>query len=247
MNLSKRLQAIAGLIQSDSITDVGTDHAYLPIYLVESGKINFAVAADIRKGPLSRAEENIREHHLQGSIETCLSDGLSRIIPGKTKGLVIAGMGGLLICSILNRDPGMADAFPEWVLAPQSDVREVRKRILQFGRRISAECFVEDGGKFYPVIRAEKGDSEPLTDAELEFGPVLLAEKDETLHRYLKKAEDHLTSLLQVLAEKQTEKSLSRTEEIRAELTVIEEALNYYELQTDYGSDRNGIPFKCGL
>lgn len=230
MNLSKRLQTIAGLVHCDSITDVGTDHAYLPIFLAESGKVHFAIAADVRKGPLLRAEENIKEHHLEDVVETCLSDGLCEIVPGRTKGLVIAGMGGLLICSILKKKPETAASFEEWVLSPQSDIAEVRKLIMEFGRRISDERFVEDGGKFYTVIRAEKGASEPLSDAELAYGPVLLAEKNETLLRYLKKTERHLSVLLENLTEKHTEKSLARTFELHEELARVREALHYYEL-----------------
>ena len=102
MELSKRLQAVAGLVTAGSrLADIGTDHAYIPIYLARSGKIPEAVAMDVNRGPLERAEENIRAYELEDRIKTRLSDGFSALEQGEADSAVIAGMGGGLMSRIL--------------------------------------------------------------------------------------------------------------------------------------------------
>lgn len=103
MQLSLRLSAIAGLVtRGNRLVDVGCDHGYLPVSLYLDGKIPGAIAMDVRKGPLSRAQEHISQYGLDAYIETRLSDGLEALKPGEGDTLVIAGMGGPLMERILN-------------------------------------------------------------------------------------------------------------------------------------------------
>ena len=102
MELSKRLQAVAGFVsEGNRLVDVGTDHGYIPIYLVKTGKIPSAIAMDVKKGPLSRAEEHIGQAGLDAYIECRLSDGLRGLKPGEGESLLLAGMGGNLMIRIL--------------------------------------------------------------------------------------------------------------------------------------------------
>ena len=102
MELSKRLQAVADLVTAHyKLADIGTDHAYIPIYLTQQKKITEAVALDVNEGPLQRAEEHIRENGLEAEIETRLSNGFQALQPGEVQSAVIAGMGGGLVIRIL--------------------------------------------------------------------------------------------------------------------------------------------------
>ena len=156
MQLSKRLRAVAGLVPDGAVlADVGTDHAYIPIALVEEEKIPHALAMDINQGPLMRAEENIREHRLEEKIEIRLSDGLEKMKTGEADTILIAGMGGLLTVRIL-RAGKEALKGSTLVLQPQSDLPSVRGWLKGEGYTITAEDLVLEDGKYYPMMRAEK-------------------------------------------------------------------------------------------
>ncbi len=104
VKLSKRLERIASFVQPGSrVADIGTDHGYVPIWLVQKGVCPSALAMDVRKGPLERAEEHVEEVGLSGKIELRLSDGLAKLKAGEADTVVIAGMGGKLTCRILEQ------------------------------------------------------------------------------------------------------------------------------------------------
>ena len=114
MQLSLRLSAIAGLVtRGNRLVDVGCDHGYLPVSLYLDGKIPGAIAMDVRKGPLSRAQEHISQYGLDAYIETRLSDGLEALKPGEGDTLVIAGMGGPLMERILTDGAEVRESFRE--------------------------------------------------------------------------------------------------------------------------------------
>ena len=124
MQLSERMKAVAALVSPGSrVVDVGCDHGYLPIYLVMNKRIPSAVAMDVKSGPLSRAQENIKAHGLDTYIETRLSDGLKNLKKGEGDALIIAGMGGPLMEKILEEGkyypmmkavPGESEAYQPW-------------------------------------------------------------------------------------------------------------------------------------
>ena len=125
MELSMRLQAVADLVTAGSrLADIGTDHAYIPIYLLEKGTVTEAFAMDVNPGPLKRAEENIREHGLTEGIQTRLSDGFSAMKPGEADSAVIAGMGGNLVIRILSEGRDVVSCLRECVLQPQSEIEK---------------------------------------------------------------------------------------------------------------------------
>lgn len=154
MQISKRLEAVAGMVTPGLIlADVGTDHAYIPIYLVENQTVPHAVAMDIGRGPLARAQEHITAHGLEAQIETRLSDGLEALTPGEVQSIVIAGMGGPLAVRILTMGAAQAAACREVILQPQSDLRLVRSYLGSAGYRIVQEELVCEEGKFYPMMK----------------------------------------------------------------------------------------------
>lgn len=154
MQISKRLEAVAGMVTPGlTLADVGTDHAYIPIYLVENQTVPHAVAMDIGRSPLARAQEHIRAHGLEAQIETRLSDGLEALTPGEVQSIVIAGMGGPLAVRILTMGAALAAACREVILQPQSDLRLVRSYLGSAGYRIVQEELVCEEGKFYPMMK----------------------------------------------------------------------------------------------
>ena len=150
-----RLCAIAGMVtKGNRLADVGCDHGYLSIYLVEERIVPSAIAMDVRPGPLSRARENISRYGLEDYIETRLSDGLTKLEPGEGDTLVIAGMGGPLMERILNEGAKVREGFQELILQPQSDLPHFRHFLSEIGWEIVREEMIKEDGKFYPMMKA---------------------------------------------------------------------------------------------
>lgn len=154
MELSIRLQAVADLVTAGfRLADIGTDHAYIPIYLAERGKIPGAVAMDVNRGPLQKARENIAEHGLSGRIDARLSDGFASLQEGECESAVIAGMGGPLMIRILKEGLGVVNTLKECILQPQSEIEKMRAFLLEEGFFFIKENMVEESGKYYPMMK----------------------------------------------------------------------------------------------
>ena len=172
MIITPRLMKIAEMIPNGSrIADVGTDHGFLPIYLLKKNLIDFAVCSDIKKGPLSNAEKNIKKYGFESKTRLCLADGLSGILPGEVDTAVIAGMGGEMIANILEN--GIPKGIGVLFLQPMRNVDVLRKKIHQTGFKISNEMFVKEKDKFYIIICAEKGNEPKWNEDEYIVSPFL--------------------------------------------------------------------------
>jgi len=137
------------------IADIGTDHAFLPINLIEEGKCNHAIASDIKEGPVKVASRNIFNNRLQSRIETRLGAGLDVVKPGECQVIVIAGMGGLLICQILENNCEIAHATQKIIIQPMNAQKEVRYFLLSNGYEIVDERSVKDGKHVYLAIKCK--------------------------------------------------------------------------------------------
>lgn len=165
MQISKRLEAVADMVTPGChIADIGTDHAYIPIYLAQAGKIVRAVAMDVNKGPLERAKEHICSYGLESMIETRLSDGLDALQPGEADQIVIAGMGGPLIVRILRDGVEKLTEECELILQPQSEIQSVRAYLKEMNYCILREEMICEEGKYYPMMKAVR--KEMLSDRE---------------------------------------------------------------------------------
>jgi len=185
--ISERLRKICELAgQGQTVADIGTDHGYVPIRLIESGAFRHAIASDIGEGPLQRARQHIEERGLSSRIETRLGSGLSRIASGEADTIVIAGMGGKLILEILEADLTVARSARTLVLSPQSDVMEFRKGILQMGFRILSETWMAEDGKDYILFLLQPGQDGPYSDAELYYGKTERLDRDSVSARTLR-------------------------------------------------------------
>lgn len=154
IKISRRLRTVASLISKDyTLADVGTDHAYVPIYLIGQKMIPHAIAMDIGKGPLLRAKEHISLYGMSEYIETRLSDGVAALSPGEAGAILVAGMGGGLILHILEAGEEVCRNACELVLQPQSEIERVRAWLDGQGYVTDAEDFVQEDGKYYPMMR----------------------------------------------------------------------------------------------
>ncbi len=195
--LSPRLKLIANMVSSGSrLADIGCDHGYLAIYLAKTNICQSCIAADINKMPLAAAAENIRLYGCEDKVSTRLSDGLKAFRPDEADTVVISGMGGRLICRILTDGAHALPGIKELILEPQSDAAAVRKYLCENNYNITDEAFTSESGKYYPIIKAVPGKSPVrLSEAEYEFGPVLLKRKDPLLYEYLLNQKEVLSSV----------------------------------------------------
>lgn len=172
MKLDSRLMAIADLVRKDKgFADIGTDHAYLPVYLVENRIINCAIAADLRVGPLENAKETVVSHNLSDKIELRLSNGLDNFSENEVQEIAVAGMGGLLISSFIERTDWLKNSDVHLILQPMTHIEELRKTLFDNGFIIDNEVVAEDGDKLYIIISAYYyGDATVYTELDLIVG-----------------------------------------------------------------------------
>ncbi len=189
--LSARMQAVADMVtKGNRVCDVGCDHGYVSIYLVQSKVSPSVLAMDVNKGPLLRAREHVADAGLKEYITLRLSDGLSAYERGEADTLICAGMGGRLMQRILAQYPSKARDFKELILQPQSEISFFRRFLRNEGYSIVWEDMILEEDKFYPVIKAvsSKEGSFPY-DQEIcdRFGPVLLQRRHPVLNEFLKR------------------------------------------------------------
>lgn len=231
MVLSKRLHSIARMVTpGNRLVDVGTDHGYIPIYLMKEGIIPGALAMDINKGPLERADAHINEFGFGDNIQTRLSDGLAKYNTGEGDTILIAGMGGALTVNILTQGYDKLSDIKELILSPQSEIFLVRRFLNKEGFRIVDEKMVLDEGKYYTVIRAVPGDEEHSYNSfEEKYGYLLIKKKDMVLKDYLVRQKCKYTGIIENLKKKNTKIAENRIREITIELEDIKNALDRME------------------
>lgn len=153
INISERLKCVASLVNKGArVADIGTDHAYLPIYLVQNGISNKVYACDVRKEPLRRAKLHIDEYGLSDKITTQLCDGLKGINKGDVDTVTICGMGGKLMKNILKAGIDKLGDNTQLVLSAQSELRDFRKYLLETGIDIKSEHMLLEDGKYYFIF-----------------------------------------------------------------------------------------------
>lgn len=196
--LSERLRTVAGMVTvGNAVCDVGCDHGFVPIYLVQQGISPKVIAMDLREGPLRAAREHVAAYGLEGQIVTRLSDGLHNYEKNEADTLICAGMGGGLMMHILAADREKTGSFRELILQPQSEVEKFRRFLRESGYRILDEEMLREDGKFYQAIRATSaGNGECGKEARMDeklcklqdrYGPVLLQKKTTVFFEFLER------------------------------------------------------------
>lgn len=184
--MTPRLLKVAEMIKSARcVADIGTDHAYVPVYLVLNGYAESAIAMDINKGPLMRAEENIKKFSLTEKIKTRLCDGMKSLDDNEADAVIIAGMGGVLINSILENDKDRLTSVKQYVLQPMTAVEETRRYLAQNGFMITDERLAKEEEKIYTIILATRGKMEIEKEVNFYVGEHLIKNKDEVLPEFL--------------------------------------------------------------
>lgn len=188
--LQPRLHLLARLVpEGCRLTDVGTDHGYLPVALLQQGRIAAAIASDIGAEPLEHARRTAMQYGVDG-MDFRLCAGLSGVAPEETDVIVIAGMGGETIISILQDASWTADGRHRLLLQPMTKAAALRRWLADNGYTFTDEHLVEDKGRIYPILCVEGGVFRALTEAEALCG-VLLAD-DPLYAAYLT---EHITKL----------------------------------------------------
>lgn len=162
--ITKRLKCILNHIpQCYTAADIGTDHAYIPIELIEKGICNRVIACDLNKGPIKIAEENIKKRGLSDKIETRMGDGLSPLNKDEADIIIIAGMGGEIIEDILRANEDIARAS-KIILQPMNSQYELRRYLIENGYTIINEDLALEGFKVYNIMEVRNGCQEPYKD-----------------------------------------------------------------------------------
>ncbi len=212
IKLSNRLLAVARQIPAGlTVADIGTDHGYLPVYLVVNDLAPQVIAADRGKRPLDSARQLVSLLSLENQIDIRLGEGLSVLQPGEAEVICLAGMGGMAIKEIIAADLPLARAAQRLVLQPQRNVPAVRRFLAENGFKIVAEDLAEDDGFYYEIMAAEPAGQEKiaLSDDEADFGPLLLTEGHPLFKDFLILKETDLTQLLAAMNENNSPDSLS--------------------------------------
>ena len=224
--LSQRLTQVGEFVPQDAILlDVGSDHAYLPIHLVKTGRINKAIAGEVVKGPYESAVANVQSAGLQDQISVRLANGLAAFEP-TTDGvntITIAGMGGHLIAEILEDGRDKLCQVSTMILQPNNGERHLRTWLQAHDFTISDEKILAENDKIYEIIVAHPGESvDRLTEAELCFGPFLLQEKSTV---FLEKWASELAANQEILS-KIPASAQQKQAEFSAKIAKIKEVLN---------------------
>lgn len=248
--LSNRMQALTDMVTPGTvITDVGCDHGFVSVYLVQKGISPRVIAMDVRSGPLEHAREHIREYGLEDSIETRLSDGLHSLKTGEAAGMICAGMGGPLMEKILTEGREQARGFKELILQPQSEIPHFRTFLMEEGYLLTDENIIYEEGKYYfmmkvhwlgemsdDTVRAQVRDSWKADDVEAgltrQFGPILFSRKCPLLADYLKwqlAQHEQIAKHLEEKADADNPKTMRRRQEIAEETVLLTRALEWYD------------------
>lgn len=229
MELSTRLKTIADLVNPQSrVADIGTDHGYIPVYLVKEKGISKVLAMDINKHPLSKCQSNIDAYQVQDKIKTRLSNGLTHLEKDEVDTVIIAGMGGKLICNILEKRRDIVDSLEQLILSPHSDIPFVRHYLVSLNRQF-IEIIIKEDTHLYHIFNCSmkpyiKAENETLERIYLQYGkePVLLKNPV-----YLEYLEEYIEKQKKLLIELTKKEVLNRMEEVTLDIKDLKQVITW--------------------
>ncbi|MCD7113304.1 tRNA (adenine(22)-N(1))-methyltransferase TrmK [Limosilactobacillus agrestis] len=226
-HLSARLACVTSLVPTGArVADIGSDHAYLPAALVLDGKIDFAIAGEVVKGPYENAVHEIKDHQLEGRVIPRLADGLAAIEPAdKVDTITIAGMGGSLIASILEKGKDKLTRIKRLILQPNVGESQLREWLMNNHYQIMTEKIIEEDNHIYEIIVAEPSVVPfRYSKYELDFGPFLLESKGPV---FKKKWQEYLQREAHVIdqMQKAQQPPVKKINEINQFLSQVKEAI----------------------
>lgn len=230
MELSKRLNWIVGKIEkSNIIMDVGTDHGYIPIYLVKNNIASKVIASDINKDPLKKAEINASLDGVRDKIELRLGGGLQPLKNKEAEAVIIAGMGGNLIRDILEHDLNKVKNLKYLILQPAQNPEVLREYLYTNNYEILEEDLCLDEGKYYEIfkVRYKIGNALRLDDIYYEVSPMLLKNKSLLLKDYIEYKIQKYKKVVECINDV-TEHAISRKNELNNRIETLEELLKNF-------------------
>ena len=215
--ISKRLELVASFVPQGAILlDVGSDHAYLPIELVERGKIKSAIAGEVVEGPYQSAVKNVEAHGLNEKIQVRLANGLTAFEEADQVSVItIAGMGGRLIARILEEGLDKLANVERLILQPNNREDDLRIWLQDNDFQIVAESILEEAGKFYEILVVEAGQMK-LSASDVRFGPFLSKEVSLVFVQKWQKEAAKLEFALNQIPEKNIEERQVLVDKIQA-------------------------------
>lgn len=218
MKLTDRLLKIAELVNKDKrVADIGTDHGYIPVYLLNKNKISYAVLADVNKGPLENARKEVKSNKLEEKVDLRLGSGLEVLNQNEVDEVIIAGMGGILISELLEAKKDVAHNVEKLILQPMQAQAELRKYLYNNGYEIIDEVLVKEDFRIYEIIIARYTGKNTQIDNDIyyEIGKKLIENKDDLLNEFINKKIKSYQGIIEKLKGKDGEAIESKREDTK--------------------------------
>lgn len=227
MELSKRLSALVNyVIKGSSVVDIGTDHGYVPVYLVKNKIVDKAIGVDVNKGPLQSGARAVRETGLEDHIDLRLGDGLAAIKPGEVDTVIIAGMGGSTMIDIFESGKEVLNKVQRLILQPMIGVPNLRDWLLEHGWMIIDEDLVVEDGRIYEIVVSQPCDKKKsYTRGQIEIGPILLEKNHPLLPRHIERIIKGYEEIIKEVAKGKSLDSIQKKKELEKKLIEIKKVL----------------------
>lgn len=213
MKLTNRLLKIANLVTPNKrLADIGTDHGYIPVYLLNKGVIDFAILADINKGPLENARSEVKRNKLQEKVDLRLGSGIEVLKKGEVDEIIIAGMGGILIADLLEANKEVAHNTEKLILQPMQAQEELRIYLLNNGYEILDECLEKEDFRLYEIIVAKYTGKNTNVEDNIyyEVGKKLIENKDKLLPEFIENKIKKYNNIIEKLGDNNSEAVVSK-------------------------------------
>lgn len=232
MNLSKRLKRVADFLPKEAVfADIGSDHAYLPCYAILHQQAMRAIAGEITEGPLQSAKQQVHRLDLDHQISVRKGNGLEVIAKGEVNAVTVAGMGGALIANILNEGKHKLTGNERLILQPNIHAHHIRLWLYEEGYELIDEVILEEDGKIYEIIIAEKGDQDKAyegmsVEAGMLVGPFLAKQQSDIFRRKWMQELQHMKKIEgQIEQAAPTAENKDRQKELKAKMDILKEVL----------------------
>ncbi|MDO5708394.1 MAG: class I SAM-dependent methyltransferase [Andreesenia angusta] len=188
MRLTERLKKIVDFIDyDDRVADIGTDHGYIPVYLIREKMMKDIIASDINELPLENARKYIEKANLEDRIDLRIGNGLEVLEKNEVDTVIIAGMGGILISEILDRDKELTESIDKFILQPMVGIEELLIYLEKNDYNIVDESLAKEGDKIYQIFKVKRASKEKRAIIEYEFSDALIEKNDIVFKEFLDK------------------------------------------------------------
>lgn len=229
MKLTERLLKIASLVsQNKKVADIGTDHGYIPVYLLKENVVNYAILADINKGPLENARKEVNRNKLNDKVDLRLGSGIEVLKKGEVDEIIIAGMGGSLISELLMANEEVSHTAEKLILQPMQNPEDLRKFLYTNGYEIMDEYLVKEERRLYEIIVCKYTGvkSEATEEIFYEVGEKLIEKREPLLEEFVNNKINECNSILEKLNKIDNESVNKRKVVVQKRLNDLKNLLN---------------------